>query len=177
MPDKNNVLKGRPAVQQPARREFIARIAVTGAAVAAASLPHELFAQAAEAPKPPADPAGTVPNSAVLAEKNPALKPHSERPLTGSVTAENHNFAVTPNDRMFIRNNLLTPDLDAGKHRLTVKGLVEREVTFSLDELKSSFPVVSMQGMLECAGSGRASYVPNASGTPWSPTGGMGCPK
>jgi len=48
---------------------------------------------------------------------------------------------------------------------------------FSLDELKSSFPVVSMQGMLECAGSGRASYVPNASGTPWSPTGGMGCPK
>jgi len=69
MPDKNNVLKGRPAVQQPARREFIARIAVTGAAVAAASLPHELFAQAAEAPKPPADPAGTVPNSAVLAEK------------------------------------------------------------------------------------------------------------
>jgi len=177
MPDKNNVLKGRPAVQQPARREFIARIAVTGAAVAAASLPHELFAQAAEAPKPPADPAGTVPNSAVLAEKNPALKPHSERPLTGSVTAENHNFAVTPNDRMFIRNNLLTPDLDAGKHRLTVKGLVEREVTFSLDELKSSFPVVSMQGMLECAGSGRAAYVPNASGTPWPPTGGMGCPK
>ena len=31
--------------------------------------------------------------------------------------------------------------------------------------------------MLECAGSGRAAYVPNASGTPWLATGGMGCPK
>lgn len=177
MSDKTSLLMETAAVPQLSRREFIARIAGTGVAVAAAGLPSELFAQAAEAPKPPADPAGTVPNSAVLAEKNPALKPHSERPLTGSVPAESHNFAVTPNDRMFIRNNLLTPDLDAGKHRLTIKGLVEREVSFSLDELKSSFPVVSMQGMLECAGSGRASYVPNASGTPWSPTGGMGCPQ
>ena len=34
-----------------------------------------------------------------------------------------------------------------------------------------------MQGMLECAGSGRAAFVPAASGTPWSPTGGMGCPR
>ena len=31
--------------------------------------------------------------------------------------------------------------------------------------------------MLECAGSGRTNYLPAASGTPWSPTGGMGCPK
>ena len=107
MSDKTSLLTETAAVPQPSRRQFIVRIAGTGAVVAAASLPHELFAQAAEAPKPPVDPAGTVPNSAVLAEKNPALKPHSERPLTGSVTAENHNFAVTPNDRMFIRLSLI----------------------------------------------------------------------
>jgi DMSO/TMAO reductase YedYZ molybdopterin-dependent catalytic subunit len=33
-----------------------------------------------------------------------------------------------------------------------------------------------MQGMLECAGSGRSAYQPRASGTPWLETGGMGCP-
>ncbi len=165
------------ATAKLSRRDFITRAAGTGAFVAAGAIPHELWAQAADAPKPPADPAGTISNAAVLAEKNPAMKPHSERPLTGSVPADAHNFAVTPNDRMFVRNNLLTPDIDASKHRLTIKGLVDKELTFSLDELKNSFPVVSMQGMLECAGSGRSAYVPNASGTPWLPTGGMGCPK
>ena len=163
--------------RQLSRRDFMTRMAGTGAAVAAVTMPRALWAQAAEAPKSPADPAGTVSNATVLAEKNPAMKPHSERPLTASVPAEAHNFAVTPNDRMFVRNNLLTPDLDASKHRLTIKGLVDKELSFSLDELKNSFPVVSMQGMLECAGSGRSAYVPNASGTPWLPTGGMGCPK
>jgi DMSO/TMAO reductase YedYZ molybdopterin-dependent catalytic subunit len=160
--------------EKMSRREFVTRFAGAGAL---AALPGELLAQAADAPKPPADPAGTVPNSAVLAEKNPAMRAHSERPLTASLPADQHNFAATPNDRMFVRNNLLTPDLSLTEHRLTIKGLVERELRFSLGELRQQFPVVSMQGMLECAGSGRAAYVPNASGTPWLPTGGMGCPK
>jgi DMSO/TMAO reductase YedYZ molybdopterin-dependent catalytic subunit len=105
------------------------------------------------------------------------MQTHSDRPLTGSVSAEHHNHAVTPNNRMFIRNNLLTPDLDAGKHRLAIKGLVDRELTYSLEELQKAFPAVTTQGMLECAGSGRSGYVPNASGTRWLVTGGMGCPK
>ncbi len=160
------------------RRAFFARIAGAGAVAAIGStLPGELFAQEKPAVKPPVDPAGTVPNATVMAEKDAAMQMHSERPLTGSVPAEHHNYAVTPNDRMFVRNNLLTPDLDAAKHRLTVKGLVDKEISFSIDELKKAFPAVTTQGMLECAGSGRTSYLPRPSGTPWSPTGGMGCPK
>lgn len=159
------------------RRDFMTRIAGAGAfTVIGASVP-EVLAQEKPAAKPPADPAGTVPNAAVMAEKDPAMQMHSERPLTASVPAEQHNYAVTPNDRMFIRNNLLTPDIDAAKHRLTVKGLVDKELAFSVDELKKAFPVVTTQAMLECAGSGRSAYVPNASGTRWLPTGGMGCPK
>jgi len=159
------------------RRDFMTRVAGAGAfTVIGASVP-EVLAQEKPAAKPPADPAGTVPNAAVMAEKDPAMQMHSERPLTGSVPAEHHNYAVTPNDRMFIRNNLLTPDIDAAKHRLTVKGLVDKELAFSVDELKKAFPVVTTQAMLECAGSGRSAYVPNASGTRWLPTGGMGCPK
>lgn len=157
------------------RRRFISHLAGAGAvAVLGGTHLREALAQAA---KPaPADPPGTIPNAAVMAEKSPAMQVHSERPLTASVPAEQHNFAVTPTDRMFIRNNLLTPDIDVSKHRLTIKGLVERELTFSVDELKKAFPNVTMQAMMECAGSGRSAYVPRASGTPWLPTGGMGCP-
>jgi DMSO/TMAO reductase YedYZ molybdopterin-dependent catalytic subunit len=36
---------------------------------------------------------------------------------------------------------------------------------------------VTIQGMIECAGSGRTSFNPVPRGTPWSPTGGMSCPK
>jgi sulfite oxidase len=177
MTDKTIRDRREAAAPTPSRREFITRIvgATTAAALGGAGA-IEALAQDKPAAKPPADPVGSVSNSAVVAEKHASMQWHSERPLTGSVPAEHHNFAVTPDDRMFVRNNLLTPDIDAAKHRLTVKGLVERELRFSVEELKKSFPVVAMQGMMECAGSGRQAYSPRASGTPWLPTGGMGCP-
>ena len=160
-------------LQNTSRRKFLARMAAAGAA-GASVVAHDGYAQ--EAVKPPVEPAGTVPNSAVMAEKFPAMQVHSERPLTASVPAEAHHFPVTPNDRMFVRNNLLTPDIDAGKHRVTVKGSVHKEVSFSVEELRRNFPVVRTQAMLECAGSGRSGFVPRPSGTPWSASGGMGCP-
>jgi len=168
--------RAEPSAAGLDRREFVTRLA-GAAAVALAATPAVVLAQDKPAAKPPADPPGTVPNEAVLAEKAPEMQAHSDRPLTGSVAAEHHNYAVTPSDRMFVRNNHLTPDLDAAKHRIAVKGLVDREVTYSVEELRKSFKVVTTQGMLECAGSGRTAFVPRPSGTPWSPTGGMGCPR
>jgi DMSO/TMAO reductase YedYZ molybdopterin-dependent catalytic subunit len=120
--------------------------------------------------------AGTVSNETIKAGKAKGMQWHSERPLTGSVPAHEHDFDVTPSDRMFVRNNLLTPVIDPKLHRLSVKGLVDKELSFSFEELKEMFPPLTMQGMLECAGSGRASYKPRPSGTPWLETGGMGCP-
>ena len=155
------------------RRGFLTRLAAAGAALASA----KAYAQEAPIlPVPPAEPAGTVSNSTVMADKFPRMQAHSERPRTASVTAEHHHFAATPNDRMFVRNNLLTPDIDAAGHRLTVKGLVHKEVSFSVEDLRRNFPVVRTQAMLECAGSGRTGYLPRPSGTPWPATGGMGCP-
>src|SRR5688572_27644756 len=125
----------------------------------------------------PAEPAGTIPADAIKGEKVKAMQWHSERPLTGSVPAHEHDFDVTPNDRMFVRNNLLIPDVDFKSHRIKITGLVNSELEFSMDELYKSFQGVTIQGMLECAGSGRAAYAPRASGTPWLETGGMGCPR
>ncbi len=154
------------------QRRHLLKVA-TGAGVLSA-LPGQVLAQAKpEAPPPP----GTIGNDVVKAEKSKSMQWHSERPLTGSVPAHEHDFDFTPTDRMFVRNNLFTPDLDATRHRVTLKGLVEREVSFSLDELKAAFPVVTAMGMLECAGAGRTAFQPTPRGTPWSATGGMGCPK
>jgi DMSO/TMAO reductase YedYZ molybdopterin-dependent catalytic subunit len=50
-------------------------------------------------------------------------------------------------------------------------------MSFSVDELRARFPVVSFAAMLECAGSGRSGFSPVPRGTPWLVTGGMGCPK
>jgi DMSO/TMAO reductase YedYZ molybdopterin-dependent catalytic subunit len=141
------------------------------AALAALS---EVRGQSAETA--PTAPPGTIANDHVKAEKAKSMQYHSERPLTGSVPAHEHDFDVTPNDRMFVRNNLLTPAIDIDAHRLTVKGLVDKELGFSVFDLSRNFKSVSLQAMLECAGSGRSGFRPTASGTPWLETGGMGCP-
>ena len=122
------------------------------------------------------EPPGTISAEMVKQDKAKVMQWHSERPLTGSVPAHEHDFDVTPTDRMFVRNNLLTPVIDINQHTLAIKGLVDKELSFSVFDLAKNFRTVTMQGMLECAGSGRSAYKPNASGTPWLETGGMGCP-
>jgi DMSO/TMAO reductase YedYZ molybdopterin-dependent catalytic subunit len=156
------------------RRQFLETLAAAGALAATGNA----LAQApAAAPAAPATQPGTIPNELVKELKVPAMQWHSERPLTGSVPAHEHDFDVTPGDRMFVRNNLTTPVIDIDAHRLTIKGLVDKELTFSVFDLAKQFKTVSLQGMLECAGSGRLAYQPKASGTPWLETGGMGCPE
>jgi len=156
-------------------------------ALGSAALSLDAAAQTAPASAPASAPTATpaapplpgpvVPNTAVIAEKDPLMKVLTERPLTANVTAENLNDAVTPASRLFIRNNLLTPDLQAAGHTLTIRGLVEKQMTLTFDELKSAFAAVTVQGMLECAGSGRTAFSPLPKGTPWNPSGGYGCPK
>lgn len=170
------------------RRVFLKSAGRLGAllAVGSATLALDADAQTAQmpasaptsspAPAPPL-PGPVVPNAAVIAEKDPVMKVLTERPLTANVTAENLNDAVTPTNRLFIRNNLLTPDLQAAGHTLTIKGFVDKPMTLTLDDLKSAFPAVTVQGMLECAGSGRTAFSPLPKGTPWNPLGGYGCPR
>ncbi len=157
------------------RRIFLGGLGA--AALLGGGAPRELLAQAASPPKPETPVPGTVSNAEVMAGKDPVLKTHSERPLTASAPAEFQDFDVTPTRRVFIRNNLFTPDIDAAQARLRVVGLVDRPLEFGVEELKKAFPVVTVQGMLECAGSGRSAYSPPPRGTPWPPTGGMSCPR
>lgn len=158
------------------RRGFIARVAGAGAVVASgAGLPE--FALAQGAPKPPADPAGVIPNDQVMAGKDAALKIHSERPLTASATAEYLADDITPTNRVFVRNNLFTTQFDEATHMVEIKGLVDKQLKLNVADLRKNFQPVSTMAMIECAGAGRTGFNPVPRGTPWPPTGGMSCPK
>jgi DMSO/TMAO reductase YedYZ molybdopterin-dependent catalytic subunit len=172
LPHPEEIIMEKWKKPDESRRSFLTGVAGAGALAALGDVLAQAPAAAPEAPPP-----GTIPGEAVKAEKVKAMQFHSERPLTGSVPAHEHDFDVTPNERMFVRNNLLTPMIDINPHRLTVKGLVDKELSFSVYDLAKNFTTVTLQGMIECAGSGRSAYQPRASGTPWLETGGMGCPK
>ena len=74
---------------------------------------------------------------------------------------------VMPNARFYLRNHFHMPTLDPESYRLSVGGLVERELSFSLHELRgmrSQSRIVT----LECAGNGRALFDPPAEGEKWN---------
>lgn len=104
----------------------------------------------------------------------------NERPVNAETPAHLLDDAVTPANRLFVRNNGAIPShawaMDASDWTLTVDGEVDTPLELSLDDLRNDFEVVTKQLVLECGGNGRAFFVPGASGNQWS-TGAVGCPE
>jgi sulfite oxidase len=77
---------------------------------------------------------------------------------------------ITPNDKMFIRNNGLVPEnIDVNKWTLTIDGeSVVNKKTYTLAELKSKFKHYTYQLTLECGGNGRSEFDPPAKGNQWT---------
>jgi DMSO/TMAO reductase YedYZ molybdopterin-dependent catalytic subunit len=156
------------------RRRVVGGVAALGAAAGmAGGWTGRVLAQASAAAEKPVP--GAIANADVMKAKDASVKVLSDRPLTASAVADQMHEMTTPTAKMFVRNNLLTPDIEYAAHRLKITGLVERELEFSVDELKR-MANASLQAMVECAGSGRTAFQPVPRGTPWPATGGMGCP-
>ncbi|MDQ3395152.1 MAG: sulfite oxidase [Bacteroidota bacterium] len=85
--------------------------------------------------------------------------------------------AVTPADKLFVRNNGKIPqEIDPNTWTLTIEGeSVLSPKTYSLQELKTKFPKHTFQLTLECGGNGRKEFSPPAKGAQWS-YGAVGCP-
>ncbi len=83
---------------------------------------------------------------------------------------------ITPTDRMFVRNNGLTPDvIDPATWTLTINGeSVVKPKMYSLRDLKTRFQQHTYQLTLECAGNGRSGYFPKTAGNQWA-EGGVSC--
>jgi len=84
---------------------------------------------------------------------------------------------ITPNNRMFVRNNGVAPEnINADTWQLEIDGeSVDNPTTFTIAELRERFETVTLQLQLECGGNGRSEFVPGASGNQWT-TGAVGCP-
>ncbi len=58
---------------------------------------------------------------------------------------------ITPNGLHYIRSHAGTPAIDPDRHRLMVHGMVDRKLSFSMEDLMR-FPSVSAIHFLECSG-------------------------
>jgi DMSO/TMAO reductase YedYZ molybdopterin-dependent catalytic subunit len=131
-------------------------------------------------------PGGLIPAALAETEASFELEAKSglvvlnDRPVNIETPAHLLDDAVTPIDRLFVRNNGIPPDV-AG---LTPDGWeVEfagescaRPGMLTLADLKARFRHHTLQLQIECGGNGRSEFYPPASGNQWT-TGAIGCPE
>ena len=150
------------------RRSLIAGAAATAGAALLTKLPLDAAAATVLPTGMPASPPAEVdpssipgaPTSAVSVRstfETPARTPTGQ--LTGASLTPLHELTgtVTPNDLVFERHHSGVPTIDPRKYKLLVHGLVDREMVFTLDDLKR-FPSVSRTHFIECSGNGRGAY-------------------
>ncbi len=94
----------------------------------------------------------------------------NDRPINIEAQAHLLDDKVTPNSKMFIRNNGIIPeDINEDHWTLTIDGeSVSETKTYSLAELKKKFKTHSYQLTLECGGNGRSEFDPPAKGNQWT---------
>jgi sulfite oxidase len=125
----------------------------------AGTLP-ELLARPASAQTPPAPFRMEGKNDLILLGDRPLVAETPEHQLDEPVTSfRNH----------FIRNNGQMPEpvADADSWSFTIDGEVNTPLTLKVGELRTRFPVVTMQLQMECGGNGRASFAPETRGNQW----------
>jgi DMSO/TMAO reductase YedYZ molybdopterin-dependent catalytic subunit len=94
---------------------------------------------------------------------------HVSRPFNAETPVREFTSWLTPNERFFVRSHFGAPDqesIDPRSWRLSIKGLVDRELRLSLAELKE-VPATTLAAVLQCSGNGRASYRPEVPGIQW----------
>lgn len=100
----------------------------------------------------------------------------NDKPWNVETPAHLLDDPLTPADKFFIRNNGLVPEeIDPTTWTLTIDGeSVEREMTFTIAELKEKFQHHTYALTLECGGNGRSEFNPPARGNQWT-TGAVAC--
>ncbi|AUD05425.1 sulfite oxidase [Spirosoma horti] len=111
-----------------------------------------------------------------LATKNKNLVVLNDKPWNVETPAYLLDDAVTPADKMFIRNNGLIPEnIDVANWILTINGeSVNAPKTYTLNDLKTKFKPYTYQLVVECGGNGRAGFFPKTAGNQWA-EGGVSC--
>ncbi len=102
--------------------------------------------------------------------KNKEMVVLNDKPWNIEAQAHLLDDKITPNSKMFIRNNGLTPEkMNPKDWTLIIDGeSVETKKTYTLADLKSKFKHYTYQLTLECGGNGRSEFDPPAKGNQWT---------
>ncbi len=157
------------------RRDALAGAVGFIGGAALAGLPFNANGQAAGAAPAPAQPATPPPTPVVpddatkllgaptaqVGTRSPFVTP-SRTPFGDTVGSsltplQDLTGNITPADLHFERHHAGIPAIDPARHTLTIHGLVDTPLTFSVDDLKR-FPQVTRQHFIECSGNGRLGY-------------------
>ena len=100
--------------------------------------------------------------TSVLGQRAPEeqLQRRMGRPATASSSRtpiEQLQGIITPADLHFERHHAGVPAIDPNEYELLIHGMVDRPMTFTLDDLKR-FPAESRLCFVECSGNGGATY-------------------
>jgi DMSO/TMAO reductase YedYZ molybdopterin-dependent catalytic subunit len=105
-----------------------------------------------------------------LAGKSPEMIILSDRPWNVETPPHLLDDAITPVEKMFIRNNGLAPEapINPATWTLTINGeSVTKPKTYKIADLKKRFKNYTYQLVLECGGNGRSGFQPQTSGNQW----------
>lgn len=94
------------------------------------------------------------------------LKVQSVRPEDYEMEFAGFESYLTPNDSFYIRTHTVAPTPDVANYEIKIHGLVNKEVTIKLADLKK-MKKVEIVAVMECAGNGRANYRPTMPGLQW----------
>lgn len=111
---------------------------------------------------------------AALPGKLPLIQ-KTYRPPNFETPVEYFRTPITRNDAFFVRWHLAgIPQVNARDWALTVGGeSAERELKFTLDELKREFPLLELTAVCQCSGNRRGLFEPHVPGVEWG-VGAMG---
>jgi sulfite oxidase len=92
-------------------------------------------------------------------DKRDQLIIHEQEPFNAETDRGSLLSSVTPTDAFYVRGHGAVPELDPEAWRLTVDGLVERQLSLSLETLKEAFAERTLTATLQCAGNRRAGLI------------------
>ncbi len=106
---------------------------------------------------------------AEAAEATGPLTVRVTRPFDAETPVREFTSWLTSNERFFVRSHFGPPAAEAVQPeawRLSVKGLVQESLSFTLKDLQH-FEPVSLAAVLQCSGNGRAHHRPKVPGVQW----------
>ena len=167
------------------RREFLEKLFLITGSVAVVGCSETSKSTPQITDEPPNNPKPLKTSPPPVKEENPLLKGlnldnfvlHNSKPLAlESIRTGIGMGALTATNRLFIRNNLPSPDASIVENPeqwvLNISG-VHSPKSFTLADLKK-FAYENICAVLQCSGNGRAFFKHGPSGSQWA-TGAAGC--